>query len=170
MTETIKIEIPVYRDNDGKPTCNGCQFNIMQQPDFASQQEVWTWLSQGKNQVKHKASGCVYGFNGKYGLFNFTDDDLSTDTFDDYQSWKKHTPPHLISVNGVEVPAPLDSLDGIDSFWLVILTSKNKTDKISVLHQSKDNIKRWLYLGLCYTTKEYAIKRAEAMLKFEVVD
>jgi len=137
------------------------------QPDFASQQDVWEWLGQG-NKITDNVF--VYGFKNGY-MWNFTDNHKATHySFCHTNFWQKYTPPKLIRVNGIEVPAPLESLDGLDKFWLVILTSKNKTDEISILHQSKDNIERWLGLGLCYANKQDAIARAEAMRKFEVVE
>ncbi len=133
--------------------------------DFASQQEVWAWLGKGKNQVKGVKSGDIHGFHGRYGIFNFTNDDLSDLLFDDYKNWQKHTPPRLIRVNGVEVPAPLESLDGLTSVFMAYTCCPNEPLRLN----AKDNVLNGK-LDLCYATKEDAIKRAEAMVKFEVVE
>lgn len=141
------------------------------QHDFASQQAVWAWLGQGTNKVKNKTSGCVYGFNGKYGLFNFTDDDLAVITFDFYRNWQKYTPPKLIMVNGIEVPAPLESLDGFDSnqfVWVVCFSVIE--DKVLVARAGSDFAQNSVKLRLVYANEADARLLAKAMLEFEVVE
>lgn len=97
--------------------------------DFASQQEVALWIAHG-NKVRFITSEVV-GFKDGV-LWNFSKNQKSDYSFCAPSQWQKHTPPRLIRVNGVEVPAPLESLDGFETV--------------------------------------YIIKRAEAMLKFEVVE
>jgi hypothetical protein len=138
------------------------------QPDFASQQEVWAWIDKG-NKVKHLVQGITAGFkNGKLWYFNLN---LPADySFKDFKNWQKHTPPRLINVNGIEVPAPLDSLEGSGNVFVVDVTTQNKFQcltKHHAYHQIQDGE---FELNICYATKEDAITRAEAMLKFEVVD
>jgi len=175
----------LYLREDGLRHANcGCEENFIsdnaeeieliddiEQPCFASQQEVWAWLGQGKNQVKSKKTGDIYGFNGKYGLFDFTDDDLSDITFEDYKNWQKHISPRLIRVNGVEVPAPLESLDGLSVVYVAEAAERDKFIEADAdCRLSKNILDYWLKIGLVYATKEDAIKRAEAMIKFEVVE
>jgi hypothetical protein len=139
----------------------------LSQHDFASQQEVWMWLAQG-NQIKEIATGDVAVF--KNGVL-YRNDFASNSNFFDFMEWEKHTPPKLIRVNGIEVPAPLESLDGVDC-WVYIpdLAVQEKCTRLSValcyqkIHDGEFSI------DTCYATKEGAIKRAEAMVKFEVVE
>jgi hypothetical protein len=140
------------------------------QHDFASQQEVWAWLGQGKNQVKGVKSGDIHGFHGRYGMFNFTKDDLSDLLFDDYKNWKKHTPPRLIRVNGVEVPAPLEKLEGESIVFIPSFICKDKFEVIDLSLVSDEFGEKLIADKVCYATAEDAIKRAEAMIKFEVVE
>lgn len=134
------------------------------------QQDVWVWLGQAKNQVKRINNGdIVYFKNGV--LWDLQLDRQCHWQFLDFEEWQKHTPPRLIRVNGVEVPAPLESLDGLKSFWLIDLTEPTGlVIELSITDAPEQDIKFWLTRGLCYATEEDAIKRAEAMLIFEVVE
>jgi hypothetical protein len=136
------------------------------QHDFASQQEVWMWLGQG-NQIKSIEGGEVYGFkNGK--MWNFTTNNAAYClSFCSIDLWQKYTPPRLIRVNGVEVPVPLESLDGLDVVYVADIMEVKKYFKYDVDDGILDYL---LSIGLCYATKEDAIKRTEAMMKFEVVE
>ena len=138
--------------------------------DFANQQEITLWVAQG-NQIKHNKTHKVFGFkNGD--VHNFTDktNDACCELFDLYQEWQKHTQPRLIRVNGIEVPAPLESLDGLEFVWFVVASDPKKVFKAETISHNPLELKRLLNLGLCYPTKEAAIARAEAMLKYEVVE
>lgn len=130
------------------------------QHDFSNQQDVWLWLAQG-NQIKEIATGDIVRFKDNVLWRN---SDMSKYNFADFLDWKKHTPPRLIRVNGVEVPAPLESLDGFEYVWVAMPT-----------HQNKYSYVKTSFLAECcrdfsYGNKEDAIKRAEAMEKFEVVE
>ena len=130
------------------------------QSDFASQQEIWRYLSENEcNMIQDIAGIKVWSF--KFGS-------IHNINFSDFKNWKKYTKPRLIRVNGIEVPAPLESLDGVEQPWIVDVNDKEKAIVFSLLDDAEDR-NLWLNLGLCYATKEDAIKRAEAMLKFEVV-
>ena len=139
------------------------------QHDFASQQEVLTWLCQG-NKVIHD-NGIVVGFkNGK--LWDFTGNqpfENESDFIGFPNEWGKHTPPRLIRVNGVEVPAPLESLEGIEVVYISVPTHPEKYLAVQSKTYSDSQMQKWKDDSLCYATKEDAIKRAEAMVKFEVV-
>ena len=140
----------------------------MPQPDFASQQEVWMWLGQGKNQVK-RTTGDIIGFKSGV-LWDVLLDRQCHWQFLDFEMWQKHTPPRLIRVNGVEVPAPLDSLESGKRFWLIDLNDKELAIELSKLDTANEDRSLWLKRGLCCATKEDAIARGGAMLKFEVVE
>ena len=141
------------------------------QHDFASQQEVLLWVAQG-NKIKNIKTNSIIGFkDGK--MHNFTGNCDANTLFLNFENWKKHTPPRLIRVNGVEVPAPLDSLKGVESYWTPAIHAvfgNEKATKINKLSDWSDSDYAFLKDGLCYATKEVAIKRAEAMVKFEVVE
>lgn len=138
------------------------------QHDFASQQEVWMWLGQGKNQVK-RTTGDIIGFKSGV-LWDVLLDRQCHWQFLDFEMWQKHTPPRLIRVNGVEVPAPLDSLESGKRFWLIDLNDKELAIELSKLDTANEDRSLWLKRGLCCATKEDAIARGGAMLKFEVVE
>ena len=140
----------------------------MPQHDFASQQEVWMWLGQGKNQVK-RTTGDIIGFKSGV-LWDVLLDRQCHWQFLDFEMWQKHTPPRLIRVNGVEVPAPLDSLESGKRFWLIDLNDKELAIELSKLDTANEDRSLWLKRGLCCATKEDAIARGGAMLKFEVVE
>jgi len=139
------------------------------QTDFASQQEVWLWLGND-NKIIHSEAHEIVGFKNGV-LWNFTDNIKSNHLISRCKEWQKHTPPRLIRANGVEVPAPLESLDGLDVVYIADVTDKNKFFKLDTdCEPNKGVINYWLKLGLLYAAKEDAIARAEAMLKFEVVE
>jgi hypothetical protein len=76
-----------------------------------------------------------------------------------------------IIVNGIEVPDPLDSLEGMDIVYIADVTDKENCFKLFCdVMVNKRYLDDWLKKGLLYATKEDAIKRAEAMLKFEVAE
>lgn len=138
------------------------------QPTFATQQEILTYLCQNDNKVIHECDMVVGFKNGK--LWDFTDNQPfknESDFINFPNEWKKHTPPRLIRVNGIEVPAPLESLDGLDVVYVANIMEIKKYFKYDVDDGILDYL---LSIGLCYATKEDAIKRAEAMRLFEVME
>jgi hypothetical protein len=138
------------------------------QYDFASQQEVCLWVAQG-NKIKNIKTNSIIGFkDGK--MHNFTGNCDANTLLLNFENWQKHTQPKLIRVNGVVVPAPLESLESGKRFWLIDLNDKELAIELSILDTTNTDRKLWLKRGLCYATKEDAIKRAEAMQIFEVVE
>ena len=137
------------------------------QHDFSSQQEMWAWLGQG-NKVKN-LEGRVYGFKDGV-MWNFTLGYASNAQFTRPKDYQKHTPPRLIRVNGIEVPEPLESLDGFDVVYIAVPTHPEKYLAVQSKTYSDSQMLEWKNNGLCYATKEDAIKRAEAMILFEVVE
>ncbi len=153
--------------------CNDEEIELIDdlpQPDFASQQEVWAWLVSG-NRVKNN-DGNIVGFkDGK--LFCFISNANCIFRFENSGYWQKHTSPRLIRVNGIEVPAPLESLEGVNSYWTPVIHKVFNCEKAVELKKLSGWYKSdydLLAAGLCYANKEDAIKRAEAMIKFEVVE
>lgn len=137
------------------------------QTDFASQQDVWRWVDAG-NLVKHIELDSICGF--KDGILWYFDDDSYCDVFfDDFQNWKKYTPPRLIRVNGIEVPAPLVSLGGLKTVWIPCASAHEKALGINIESHNPVETKRLLKEGLLYSVREDAIKRSDAMQLFEVV-
>jgi len=142
----------------------------LSQPDFASQQDVWRWVDAG-NKIK-SFDGEVIGFKDG-SLYSFTlSDKCGYNFLEFFNHWQKHTPPRLIRVNGVEVPAPLESLEGLSVVWCVRISRlcKENTEEYIVKHITERGCLDLIESKLCYATKEDAIKRAEAMMKFEVVE
>lgn len=139
------------------------------QHDFASQQEVWAWLGQGKNQVKRGNSSNVVGFK-KGILWDLLLDRMCHWQFLDFEEWQKHTPPRLIRVNGIEVPAPLESLDGVDTVFVPSFLCKDKVEEFNLELVSDEFGEKLIAGKVCYATKEGAIARTEAMRLFEVVE
>jgi hypothetical protein len=95
----------------------------------------------------------------------------------EYQKFKKHTQPSLIRVNGIEVPAPLESLDGLDIAYLVDTSMFDSDgDKyagvLEILINASDSnyVNKMLKAGLLYEKYDSAVKRYKAMVKFEVVE
>jgi len=93
------------------------------QPDFASQQDLWRYLSEKdkNNKVINKDKSIIAGFSTCGNLFDYKNHayfSISGDVvdFSDVIDWEKYTPPRLIRVNSVEVPTPLESFDGIDAY------------------------------------------------------
>jgi hypothetical protein len=152
--------------------------DTLRQHDFASQQEIWQYLSENKypkNKVISLKKGDIAGFSSDGNLFNYRNNEffaIAGDIvdFSNVKDWQKYTPPRLIRVNGVEVPAPLDRLESGKRFWLIDLTEKELAIELSVLDTTNEDRDLWLKRDLCYATKEDAIKRAEAMNLFEVVE
>lgn len=67
--------------------------------------------------------------------------------------------PKTITVNGIEVPAPLTTLEGLDTFYLA---TPSHVD-FYINYWAAVSCKRWLDRGLCHKTKEAAIAHAKAM-------
>lgn len=88
-----------------------------------------------------------------YNFKNAEPDLLSFEVGEDYR-----IKPKTITVNGIEVPAPLTTLKGLDTFYLAAPSSQN----FCVEHGTGYDI--WLDRGLCHKTKEAAIAHAKAML------
>ena len=67
-------------------------------------------------------------------------------------------------LNGLEVPVPLESLDGIEEFYLAVPTNKDfyVNYRVSTM-ETTSSICGWLQRGLCHKTKEDAIAYAKAM-------
>ena len=137
------------------------------QHDFASQQEVTLWVAQG-NKAKHMENESVVGFKDGV-LWDFAENRKCHWQFLDFDLWQKHTPPRLIRVNGVEVPAPLESLDGLDVVFVPDFF-KGGFKKFEIKDMSDVLLKTVIDLKIGYATKEDAIARAEAMQIFEVVE
>lgn len=68
--------------------------------------------------------------------------------------------PKTITVNGIKVPAPLTTLEGLDTFYLAV--PSNMDFYVSFATSFNYN-KDWLERGLCHKTKEAAITHAKAM-------
>jgi len=65
----------------------------------------------------------------------------------------------------VEVPAPLESLDGIDVVWYPVTFDERQKANSAGLSAFSDYL---LKIGMAYSTESDAVKRAEAMMKFKV--
>jgi hypothetical protein len=159
--EECESKVDYFGDNDQK------------QPDFASQREVWRYLSasEKENKVINKSGSIIVGFSMCGNLFDYKNHEYfaisgNVVDFSDVLNWQKYTPPRLICVNGVEVPAPLESLEGIDIVYLPNIGNPQEP----IEQTTETVIKRGFPLDICYATKEDAIKRAEAMQIFEVVE
>jgi len=127
---------------------------------------VWLWLGQGNQIISTDSQSYVIVKFSETGGLIWSSGNKCTSKFEDYQNWKKHTPPRLIRVGNVVVPAPLDSLDGVDVVYIAVPTSKCKYIEVGIefINQYSD------ILDLCYTKKEDAIARAESMRKYKVVE
>lgn len=135
------------------------------QQDFSSQQEIWLWLSSGNGNMV-KCENNIVGFRDNK-LFSFSHNSYCDFYFKDYQNWQKHIPPKLIRVNGIEVPAPLEKWDGTSDIYIACLSLIQKYIKVNDM---EINIAFENFKDLCYATKEDAIARAEAMMKYEVIE
>jgi len=133
------------------------------QSDFASEQDLLLWLCTGNKAIKQ--NGHIFGFKDG-NLWDFTACKEFYWNSQKPEYFKKHTPPRLIRVNGIEAPAPLESLDGQEYVYLPNLAIPKKPIEL----KSSVVMTGCYSLDICYATKEDATKRAEAMLKHEVVD
>ena len=133
---------------------------------FASQLEVIAWFVVGEKAI-HTENRVIVGFKDGV-LWDFSLDRKCILNFFDFERWERYTQPRLIRINGIEVPAPLKSLDGLEWVYAVDFDCKNWWAMMPTKPPTNTG-KRLLKLGLLYENEQDAIKRAEAMLKYCVV-
>jgi hypothetical protein len=145
------------------------------QHDFASQQEIYLWLGQG-NKIKNIETNSIIGFKDEK-MHNFTGNCDANTLLLNFENWQKHTPPRLIRVNGVVVPAPLESLEGLDVVYIVDTSNFDTDDdkckgvtEILLDYADDYQVNKALKAGLLYGKYDDTAKRAEAMRLFEVVE
>ena len=125
------------------------------------------WCKELLPIVQAGANGEEIEYSQKEGVwYNFKNaepDLLSFVVGEDYRIKQK-----TITVNGMEVPAPLTTLEGLDIFYLAAPSCVNFYISFEVntplwvsttILRNKD----WLERGLCHKTKEAAIAHAKAM-------
>ena len=117
------------------------------------------WCKELLPIVQAGANGEEIEYSQKKGVWynfkNAEDDLLSFEVGENYR-----IKPKIITVNGIEVPAPLTTLDGVNTFYLAVPSNMNFYVSFATsFNYNKD----WLERGLCHKTKEAAIAHAKAM-------
>jgi len=139
-----------------------------EQLDFASQQEIHLWVAQG-NKAKLKINGEIVGFKDGV-MWNFTKNQRGGFYFNIPKNWKKHIPPKLIRVNGIECVAPLESLEDLDYIFVASTKDIEGYDKYDLGLITKFHAQKMIDLKICYANEEDAITRAKAMREYEVIE
>ena len=117
------------------------------------------WCKELLPIVQAGANGEEIEYSKKKGVWynfkNAEDDLLRFDYWGEYR-----IKPKTITVNGIEVPAPLTTLDGVNTFYLAVPSNMNFYVSFATsFNYNKDCLER----GLCHKTKEAAIAHAKAM-------
>lgn len=139
--------------------------------DFKTQADIERYLLEKEgNKIINITGAIVFYQNGikivtnKLGL----ESNKFTQNFSGYFNpdfWSKYTPPQLIIVNGVECPAPLTSIVGLEIAYIAGSGDWNdKIRKVDLIHNRSDYIKQLLNDGVLYATEQGALLRYQAMI------
>ena len=117
------------------------------------------WCKELLPIVQAGANGEEIEYSPKKGVwYNFKNEENDVLSFDYWGEYR--IKPKTITVNGTEVPAPLTTLEGLDTFYLAV---PSNMDFYVNFATSFNCNKDWLERGLCHKTKEAAIAHAKAM-------
>ena len=125
------------------------------------------WCKELLPIVQAGANGEEIEYSPKKGVwYNFKNEENDVLSFDYWGEYR--IKPKTITVSGIEVPAPLTTLEGLDTFYLAAPSCVNFYISFEVntpLWASTTILQNqyWLERGLCHKTKEAAIAHAKAM-------
>ena len=116
------------------------------------------WCKELLPIVQAGANGEEIEYSPKKGVwYNFKNEENDVLSFDYWGEYR--IKPKTITVNGTEVPAPLTTLEGLDTFYLAAPSHSN----FYIDYANCGEYNTWLERDLCHKTKEAAIAHAKAM-------